>query len=88
MNRFEIDLLKQAYQNYEQTGNPEAFLRVKSADDWFYYSESIRFLAEEGYIEVNENFDPDESDLFVVARPIAYVITAKGIAYVKENLKT
>ena len=87
LNKFEIELLQRAYQNYLQTGVPEGTFQPKNGDDWFYYSEALRWLKEDGYITTDESFDPDETNLFATIRPVQYSLTDKGIAYVKENLK-
>lgn len=87
MNKFEIDLLRRAYENYLQTGDLKATFASKNADEWFYYTEALRWLNDEDYIIIDESFAPDETDLFKAIRPLQYSLTDKGIAYVKENLK-
>lgn len=87
MNKFMTELLDKAYQNYLQTGMPEGTYQPKNGEDWFYNSEALRQLEDDGYITTDECFDPDETNLSAIIRPIHYSLTAKGIAYVKENLK-
>ena len=87
MNKFQIELLQKAYLNYLQTGKPKATFAPKNGDELFYYSEALRWLRDDGYIITDEYFDPDETNLFAAIRPVQYSLTAKGIDYVKENLK-
>jgi hypothetical protein len=87
LNKFEISLLQKAYQNYLQTGVHEGTFQPKNGDDWFYNSDALKQLEDNGYIEVDENFNPDKISLPDFGQPIHYSLTTKGIAYVKENLK-
>ncbi|OMG45255.1 hypothetical protein BK140_33265 [Paenibacillus macerans] len=85
MNKFEIELLKRAFQNYENTGNPEAIYQTRNGDDWLYNSEALRSLVDDGYVTTDGSFDPDETNLGVIMQPIHYSITQKGIDYIKEH---
>lgn len=85
MNKFMIELLKRAYQNQEQTGSYQASYRARNVDDWFYNSEALRYLSEENYIEVDDDFDPDESNLFAISRPVVYTLTSRGLQYIKDH---
>lgn len=87
MNKFEISLLQKAYQNYTQTGVPEDAYQPKNGEDWFYNSEALKRLEEDGYITTDEYFDPDRINISDFTKSIYYSLTTKRIAYVKENLK-
>ncbi|MDQ0492778.1 hypothetical protein [Paenibacillus brasilensis] len=87
MNKFEIELLKNAFHNLQNNGVVGTIYQMKNGDDWLYNSEALKYLAEEGYISVSEDFDPDESNVFVISQPVKYSLTVKGVEYIKQYLK-
>ncbi|QHZ51278.1 hypothetical protein [Paenibacillus larvae] len=84
MNKFEIELLEKAFENYNKHGNSETWCQCKNMNDWMCYSEAIRHLEDEGYITTDDDFDPDESDVLAIAKPIRYELTTNGLSYIKE----
>lgn len=88
MNKFEIDLLNQAFQHYIKTGKAESSYQARNGDGWLYYSEALHYLEREGYIMTNDGFKTDESNFFAATKPIRYELTQQGLTYCKENLRT
>lgn len=86
MNKFEINLLNVAFQNYRMTGNAIGTFQARNGDDWLYISGSISSLEREGFITFEDDFDPDETNLFEIIRPVRYKLTNRGLAYCLENL--
>lgn len=88
MNKFEIALLNRAFQNYRTTGKTEGTFQARNGEEWFYNSEALGSLERDGFITIDEDFDPDEKDLSVIIQPVRYELTNQGLAYCRENLKT
>lgn len=82
MNRFEIELLKNAYENYRKSGEATGITLGSNEDDLFYYSNALVSLVEQEYaVPTSDNYNPS-----LVTLRVSYELTDKGLEYAKVNL--
>lgn len=85
MNKFETELLTQSYKQYLTTGDTVFNFVMHNANDFFYYTEAAKYLAEEEYIEaLSDNIFDDELSPF--DNTLSFKLLYKGADYIK-NLK-
>lgn len=81
MNKFEIELLKIAYENYRKTGEATGTTLGKNGNDLFYYSTALDSLVEEEYVvPTSDNYGPSH-----IALRVSYELTDKGYQYALAN---
>lgn len=85
VDNYAIELLTQSYAHYKKTNSLDFKFSMYNADDFFFYTEAAKQLAEENYIEaISDNIFADNLNLF--NNVLKFKLLNKGISYV-ENLK-
>ena len=88
MTKFECNLLKLAYGNYQKSGSSYAELLPKNGDELAYYTSAAEYLSEEGYIvPLSDNIHADSISVTSGGLLIRYELTDRGLHYAKENIK-
>ena len=85
MNKFETELLQQSYNSYQKTGSLSFDFVMSTSDDFFYYPDAAKYLAENEYIDaISDNiFDNSISPFDNI---LTFILLPKGIEYI-QNLK-
>ncbi|AMA72899.1 hypothetical protein ACH33_08535 [Aneurinibacillus sp. XH2] len=84
MNKFEIELIKLAFENYQKTGNATGVFFAKNSDEWFHYTNALEYLIEDGYAESSENTNSWRCNSNGLQ--ISYELTEIGLNYAKTKL--
>ena len=88
MNALEIELLKLSFNSFKETGNRYFEFPIKNPTELLHYTESARYLDEDGYIvAVSDNILSDSIPILASQlASIAFEITDKGIEYIRDYI--
>lgn len=88
MGKFEMELLKLAYENYQKTGDAAAEKLLKNGDEFLYYTSAAEYLAEQNYIiPLSDNILADRVDISDISGTLLrFELTEKGLQYVTQHL--
>ncbi len=88
MTKFELNLLKLAYSNYQKSGSSYAELLPANSDELAHYTTIAEYLSDEGYIvPLSDNICADSISVTSGGLLICYELTERGLRRVKENIK-